>query len=70
VAEVTDPKDPTMLNAAIVTALARHLLTAIGGGLAVRYGVDGATMDAIVGGLAALAGVAWSIWDKRNSARR
>ena len=57
-----------MLNAATITALVRHILTAVAGGLAVRYGVDGDTMDAIVGGLAALAGVAWSIYDKRSRA--
>ena len=53
------------MDAAIITSLARHILTAVGGGLAVRYGVDGATSDAIIGGLAALVGVAWSVWDKR-----
>lgn len=55
-----------MLNATIVAAIVRHLLTALGGGLAVKYGVDGATLDAVVGGAAALAGVVWSIWDKRQ----
>ncbi len=54
------------MNATIVSALARHLLTAVAGAFAVQYGVDGATMDAIVGGVAALAGVAWSIADKRE----
>jgi hypothetical protein len=54
------------MDAAVITALARHILTALAGGLAVRYGVDGATSDAIIGGLAALAGVAWSIYDKRE----
>lgn len=54
------------MNPAIVAALARHVLTAAAGGLAVKYGVDGATVDAIVGGLAALAGVGWSVWDKRR----
>ena len=53
------------MNAEVVTALVRHLLTAAGGALAVRYGVDGATMDAIVGGAAALAGVLWSVMDKK-----
>lgn len=53
------------MNATIVAAIARHLLTAVAGGFAVQYGVDGATIDAIVGGAAALAGVLWSIADKR-----
>lgn len=54
------------MNATIVSALVRHVLTAIGGGLAVKYGVDGGTLEAIAGGAAALAGVVWSIVDKRQ----
>jgi hypothetical protein len=53
------------MNVVIVTSLARHILTAVGGGFAVKYGVDGATTDAIIGGFAAMAGVAWSVYDKR-----
>lgn len=53
------------MNATIVAAIVRHLLTAVGGGFAVKYGVDGDTVDAIAGGAAALAGVLWSIADKR-----
>ena len=56
------------MNPVLIAAIARHLLTAIGGGFAVKYGIDGGTMDAIVGGFSALAGVAWSIADKRNQA--
>jgi len=54
------------MDAAIITSLARHILTAVGGGFAVKYGVDGAALDAIIGGLAALVGVAWAVWDKRE----
>lgn len=53
----------------IVQALVRHLLTAVAGGFAVKYGVDGSTMDAIIGGLTALAGVGWSVWDKKSQAQ-
>lgn len=53
------------MNPVIVQALVRHLLTAVAGGFAVKYGVDGSTMDAIVGGFTALAGVGWSVWDKK-----
>lgn len=53
------------MNSTIIAALVRHLLTALAGGAAVKYGIDGSTIDAIVGGAAALAGVAWSIYDKR-----
>jgi len=54
------------MNAAIIQALVRHILTAVAGGFAVRYGIDGGTVDAIVGGAAAAAGVGWSMYDKRK----
>jgi hypothetical protein len=54
------------MDSAVVAALARHILTALAGGAAVKYGIDGGTMDAIVSGAAALAGVSWSVWDKRR----
>tara|TARA_R110000868_G_scaffold39383_1_gene137261 strand:+ start:204 stop:368 length:165 start_codon:yes stop_codon:yes gene_type:complete len=54
------------MNATIVQALVRHILTALAGGFAVKYGIDGGTLDAIVGGAAAAAGVGWSILDKRS----
>lgn len=53
------------MNATMISALVRHLLTGIAGALAARYSVDGAAVDAIVSGLAAAAGVVWSAWDKR-----
>jgi hypothetical protein len=54
------------MNATIIQALVRHLLTAIAGGFAVKYGVDGGTMDAIVSGASALAGLGWSVYDKKK----
>lgn len=54
------------MDAAIVTGVVRHILTAAGGALVAKYGVDGASVDAIVGGLAALIGVGWSIWEKKK----
>lgn len=54
------------MNATIVQALVRHILTAVAGGFAVKYGVDGGSMDAIVSGVAALAGVGWSVYDKKK----
>ena len=54
------------MNPSIIAALVRHILTAVGGGLVVRYGIDGATFDAIVGGASATAGLVWSIMDKRK----
>ncbi len=55
-----------MMTATIVQALVRHILTAIAGGFAVKYGIDGGTMEAIIGGAAAAAGVGWSVYDKRK----
>jgi len=49
-----------------IQALVRHLLTAFAGGMFVKYNVDGATADAIVGGFSALAGILWSLAEKRN----
>lgn len=55
------------MNATIIQAVVRHLLTALAGGYAVKYGIDGGTVDAIVSGASALAGVGWSIYDKQRS---
>jgi hypothetical protein len=55
------------MNGMVIAALVRHILTAVAGGFAVRYGIDGAEIDAIIGGAAATAGVAWSVWDKRRA---
>ena len=54
------------MNASIFQALIRHLLTALSGGFAVKYGVDGDTINVIVSGVSALAGLGWSIYDKKN----
>ena len=54
------------MSATIISALVRHILTALAGGFAVKYGIDGGTMDAIIGGAAAAAGVGWSVYDKRR----
>jgi hypothetical protein len=54
------------MNATIISAVVRHVLTALAGGFAVRWGVDGGTIDAIISGAAAAAGLGWSIYDKRR----
>ena len=54
------------MNSVLIQAIVRHLLTALAGGFAVRYGIDGGTMDAIIGGASAAVGVGWSIYDKRK----
>lgn len=57
-----------MINQVMVSALARHILTAVGGGLAVSWGVDGETWEAVVAALATLAGLGWSVYDKKRRA--
>lgn len=54
------------MTATMITAIARHLLTTVGGAYAMKYDIDGASLDAIIGGVSALAGVVWSIMDKRK----
>lgn len=55
------------MNATIIQAIVRHLLTTVGGGFLVSFGLAGATLDAVVGAVSTLAGVAWSIYDKKKS---
>lgn len=55
------------MNATIVQAIVRHLLTTVGGGFLMSFGLSGGTLDAVVGAISTLAGVAWSVYDKRNS---
>ena len=56
------------MNPAIVSAIIRHLLTITGGGLLASWGIDGSAVEAIAGAVATLAGVAWSVYDKRQQA--
>lgn len=55
------------MNPVIVSALIRHVLTAVGGGFAVSWGVDGATWEGVVGAIATLGGFGWSLYDKRKN---
>ena len=54
------------MDATVVAAIVRHVLTAVGGGLSVAWGVDGETWQGIVGAVSTLAGLGWSVWDKRR----
>jgi hypothetical protein len=58
------------MNEIVVTALVRHVLTAVSGALVVRYGIDGNALELIAGGVAGAAGIAWSLWDKRRKRER
>lgn len=54
------------MNPEIISAVVRHALTAVGGALAVSWGIDGATWEGIAGAVATLVGLGWSIMDKRR----
>jgi len=56
------------MNSVIVQALVRHLLTVVGGGFFASFGISGSTLEAVVGAVSTLAGVAWSIYDKQKNA--
>lgn len=56
------------MNVTIVQAVVRHILTAVAGGFFVQHGISGDVQNAIIGGIAALVGVGWSIFDKRRVA--
>jgi hypothetical protein len=49
----------------MVQGIARHLLTAAGGAMVAKGVVDAGTAEAAIGALVTLAGVAWSIWEKK-----
>ena len=49
------------MNATIVHAIVRHLLTTVGGGFLMSFGITGTTLEAVIGALSTLAGVAWSL---------
>lgn len=54
------------MTSAVVASVVRHLLTAVGGALAVSWGIDGATWEGIAAAISTLAGLGWSIYDKRR----
>lgn len=54
------------MNAVVIASLVRHLLTALGGGFFAAWGLDGESVNAVAGAAATIAGVAWSVYDKRQ----
>jgi len=54
------------MDATIIQSLVRHLLTTVGGGFLASFGLSGSTLDATIGAVSTLAGVAWSMYDKRK----
>lgn len=56
------------MTSAIVQGLVRHLITAVGGAFLLKYGIDGAGVDAIAGAVATIVGIVWSVRDKVKAA--
>jgi len=54
------------MSPVIIQAVVRHLLTTVGGGFFASFGITGSVLEAVVGSVATLAGVAWSLHDKRG----
>jgi hypothetical protein len=56
------------MNAESFAGIVRHFMTALGGYLAATGVLDVTQTETIVGAVVALAGVAWSIWQKQKPA--
>ena len=54
------------MDATIVSALTRHILTAVGGSLLAQWGLSGDQVEAVAGAVAVVAGVAWSLYEKKS----
>ncbi len=54
------------VNSDQIIGLARHLLTTAGGILVAKGVIDETSMLAVVGSLATIVGVAWSVYAKRR----
>lgn len=54
------------MNQDQIIGLARHLLTTVGGILVAKGAIDETAMVTVVGSLATIIGVAWSIYTKRR----
>jgi hypothetical protein len=52
------------MNSEMITAVVRHILTAVGGYFVSKGAVDHSTVEAIVGGIVASIGLGWSIFNK------
>ena len=58
------------MNPVLVQALVRHFLTALGGGFLASYGLSGEVVEAAAGAVTTLAGIAWSVYDKRQNTHK
>jgi hypothetical protein len=51
---------------AVILGLVRHVLTALGGAAILKGYIDTAGVEAVVGAVMTLAGIAWSVFEKRQ----
>lgn len=54
------------MNSTVIVGIIRHILTTLGGILVAKGQLDSANLETIAGGLSALVGVVWSVYDKRT----
>lgn len=54
------------MNAEFAALLARHALTALGAVFATKLDIDQPTLETVIGSLATVVGVSWSIIDKKT----
>jgi uncharacterized membrane protein SpoIIM required for sporulation len=55
------------MDSAVVGSVVRHLITTVGGALLAKGVLDAGQLEIIAGSLAAIAGVAWGIWQKKKA---
>lgn len=57
------------MNAMMISGIIRHILTMIAGAVTAHGTVNGEEWEAIAGGAAAVAGIGWSLIEKRKQTK-
>ena len=55
------------MDATVIGGIIRHVLTALAGVLVTKGIVEAGQAEIIIGSLTGLAGVVWSIWQKKKA---
>lgn len=58
------------ITAELIASFARHILTTVGGGLVTAGYIDGSDFSTVVGAVATLIGVGWSLYQKYSAAKK
>jgi hypothetical protein len=61
-------KEHRKMNKEVILGLARHILTTLGGVLAGKGVIGASDVEVAVGAVVALAGIVWSVVDKKKPA--